>query len=115
MNSGTLIKYGVIGVGLYALYKWLAPSCKPSGPSVLSTALCNISSGIANGINALTGCSPIALTGGNVEFPNGAQVAIGALPANTDSAGNTTVQYQGGVYQLTGSSGCGTYTATQIS
>jgi hypothetical protein len=116
MNSATLIKYGVIGVGLYALYKWLAPSCKTSGPSVLSTALCNISSGIANSIVNWTTCCAITTSPGiNVQFPNGSQVALSSLPQGHDCAGNTYVQYGGASYQLTGSNSCGSYQATAAS
>jgi hypothetical protein len=116
VSAGTVIKYGVIGVGLYALYKWLAPNCKP-GCNPLSTALCNISTGIANTLISwgILGCN-ISLNG-NVQFPNGTQAALNSLPVGSDASGNVYVQYSGGVYQINsgGSNSCGNWTATQVS
>jgi hypothetical protein len=113
MTASTALKWGLIGVALYAVYKWLAPSCKP-GCNPISTAINAATTSIANSIVDWTTCSPITVNG-NVQFPNGTQVAANSLPVGHDCQGNTFVQYQGGVYQLTGSAGCGVYTTTQIS
>lgn len=117
MSTAALIKYGVIGVGLYALYKWLAPNGKLPGTCFLTTAACNVASGIANTLVnwGAIGCN-ISLNG-NVQFPNGSQVALNALPVGSDCGGNVYVQYSGGVYQLNsgGSNSCGNWTATQVS
>ena len=113
MNAGTVIKWGVIGVGLYALYKWLAPGPNTGG-CFLSKAVGNVAQGISDTIINWTTCSPISLNG-NVVLPNGSQVALNNLPVGQDCAGNVYVQYQGSSYQLSPSNSCGNYQATQVS
>lgn len=113
VNGKNLFVLGLVGIGLY--YAWKAVSgAANAATSAVSAATCAISGGIAGAIVDWTTCSPITVNG-NVQFPNGTQVAASSLPVGHDCQGNTFVQYQGGVYQLTGSAGCGVYTTTQIS
>jgi hypothetical protein len=113
MNATTALKWGLVGVTLYAIYKWLAPSCKP-GCNPISTAICNISSGIANSIINWTTCSAISLNG-NIVLPNGAQVSANSVQIGHDCQGNVYANYQGNTYQLSASNSCGNYAATPVS
>jgi hypothetical protein len=112
-GAKSLLLLGVVGIGLYYVYKAVSGATNLASTAV-NAATCAVSSGIANSIINWTTCCAITTTPGiNVQFPNGSQVALSALPQGHDCAGNTYVQYQGSSYQLTGSNSCGSYQATQ--
>lgn len=117
MATSDVIKWGAIGVGLYALYRWI----EPGGTNPVSCLFKKVGQAVCSGETALacsivkwTTCACMTLNG-NVEFPNGSQVSMNSLPMGHDCAGNVFVQYSGGVYQLSGSNSCGNWQATQIS
>lgn len=115
MKTGDLFMLGVVGIGLYYVYKTVSGAANIATGAV-NAATCAISSGIANSIVNWTTCSAVSLAG-NVVFPNGTQVALNSLPVGhpDDCSGNVYVQYGGGTYQLSPSNSCGNYAATQIS
>jgi hypothetical protein len=115
MKASSLFTLGLVGIGLYYVYKAVSGAANIATNAV-NSATCAISGGIATGIVDWTTCSAITLAG-NVVFPNGTQVALDSLPVGRgrNCCGGVYVQYAGGVYQLSPSNTCGNYAATQIS
>jgi hypothetical protein len=107
MKAKDVLVFGAVGIGLYYIYKAVSGVSNAVTGGV-SAATCGISSGIAS----LFSPGPSTMNvQGNVIFPNGAQVALSSLQVSCGG----TVQYQGGVYQLSPSDSNGNYPATQIS
>jgi hypothetical protein len=114
VKAGDLFVLGVVGIGLYYVYKSVSGVANAASAGV-TAATCGLSSGIASLWNSLTLNSCTMSLQGNIVFPNGAQVAASSVPIGTDCQGNVYAQYQGGVYQLSGSNSCGNWPATQVS
>jgi hypothetical protein len=116
-DAKDLLMIGVVGVGVYYVWKIFAGPEKTlscllaKATKAVGQAVCSAETALASCVVNWTTCSAISLNG-NVVFPNGTQVAVNALPVGTDSDGNVYVQYSGGVYQLSASNSCGNYQAT---
>jgi len=113
MKASNLFVLGAVGIGLYYVWKSTAGVAN-AVTNAASATTCAISSGIASFWNSLTLSCNMTVQG-NIVLPNGTQVAASAAQIGQDCSGNVYAQYQGAVYQLSGSNSCGNWPATQVS
>lgn len=113
MKASNLFVLGVVGIGLYYVYKSVSGVANAASAGI-NAATCGLSSGIASLWNSLTLNSCTMALQGNIVLPTGAQVSASSVPIGTDCNGNVYAQVQGGVYQLSGSDANGNWPATQI-
>lgn len=96
-----LLFIGALAVGAYFLWKTLSPVIGAAGSvvSAIGSGVNAASAGIANLWVTLTSAPSMHVLG-TVQFPDGRQAQISAIPIKTDAQGNIYTNVNGVTYQL---------------